>query len=51
MTAGESKTITVEWDFSDPNVPKDWSLVAWAKDGDITLTHDGGDVTDVLPVI
>lgn len=51
MTAGESVTVNTEWNFTDANVAKDWSVVAWGEMGDLTLTHDGGWTSDILPVI
>ena len=42
MSAGQTLTIETEWDFTNPNLSSDWSIVAWARDGELTLTHNGG---------
>lgn len=42
MTAGQSYTVWLELDYVDRDMMKDFSVVAWGKEGGITLTHDGG---------
>ena len=49
--AGREYGITVEWNFSNPNIPNDWSVVAWAPAGSLTIEHEEGLITDVMPVI
>ena len=46
MEADETIFIVAEWDFSDPNIAKDWSIVAQAADGKLTLTHTKGYTSD-----
>jgi len=31
--------VTVEWDFTDPNKVKDWSVVAYGAKGGISVKH------------
>ena len=49
--ANKEYEVTVEWNFTNPNMANDWSVVAWAPGGTLTLTHEDGLATDVLPVI
>ena len=51
MAANETIRLETEWDFNNTNLPADWSVVAWAPDGELTLTHQGGWVSDDLPYI
>ena len=51
MTAGETITIETEWDHTNPNLSNDWSVVAWAPIGGLTLTHTKGLTSDELPFI
>ena len=43
MQAGESIQIITEWNFTDPRIVRDWSVVVWGELGEIELTHDGGE--------
>ena len=49
MTAGETKKITLEFDWTVPNISKDWSLVTYGSKGGVTLTHNGGLTSDSFP--
>jgi hypothetical protein len=49
LQAGETIEISVELDFSNPKLPKDWSVVAWAEKGEVWVTHSGGMASDKLP--
>ena len=51
IAAGESVQVTTEWNWTDPNHPKDWSVTVWAKDGPVTVTNNNGRTSDVFPVI
>ena len=51
MEAGESIKIITEWNFTDPRIARDWSVVVWGNLGEIELTHDGGEYSDSLPYI
>ena len=37
-----SKTIVVEFDFTNPDKPRDWSVVAWGTQSDVYVYHDKG---------
>ena len=49
--ANKEYEITVEWNFTNPNMANDWSVVAWAPSGTLTLKHEDGLPTGELPVI
>jgi hypothetical protein len=51
MLAGETISVTVELDFSDPKAIRDWSVTAWGDKGAITVRHEDGLASDKLPVI
>ena len=51
MTAGETLDIRTVWNFASEEIPSDFSVIAYAKDGDLTLTHTAGLTTDVMPVL
>ena len=38
----------VEFDFSDPDKPRDWSVVAWGEKGDVHVYHNRHLVSDHL---
>jgi len=42
MTAGQSLSAWLELDYESRDMLKDFSVVAWGKEGEITLTHDLG---------
>ena len=48
---GEPLRITVEWNFRDDRIAKDWSLTAYAPDGPVHITHFRDWTTDELPVL
>ena len=47
--AGESKTVDVEFDFSDAEKARDWSVVAWGTKAPVRVYHIKGLITDRLP--
>ena len=46
VAAGLPIPITLEWDDA-----KDWSLVAWGEEGELTLYHKNGVKSDEFPYI
>mmetsp|Transcript_3792 Transcript_3792/g.4355 ORF Transcript_3792/g.4355 Transcript_3792/m.4355 type:complete len:171 (+) Transcript_3792:1096-1608(+) len=42
----EMKYFSIELDFSDPKLPKDWSVTAWGASGDALVYHMDGLQTD-----
>jgi len=50
MAAGETKTVWVEMDYS-ADMMKDFSVVAWGKEGGLTLTNNQGLQSDEFPDI
>ena len=44
-------TIIVELDFGREGITPDWSLVAWAAEGEVTVRHTKGLQTDSFPFI
>jgi hypothetical protein len=50
MQAGQTYDLTTEWNFSDPNTARDWSVVAYGTEGDISVKLDGYE-SDTLPLI
>jgi len=51
LQPGETTQVTVEMDFRNAAVAKDWSVVAYGDKGKVTLTHNGGKTTGSLPLI
>ena len=51
MKANESVKIITEWNWTDPNHEKDWSVTVWAPDGEVLITHNEGRSSDTMPVI
>lgn len=51
VKAGQAVEITTEWDFSNPNYLKDFSVTAWGGDGWVELKAKNGSVSDTFPVI
>ena len=51
MSAGQTVRFTTEWNFADEGTIPDWSVVAWAPNGGLSITHEGGWTSDSLPVI
>lgn len=51
VKAGQPVEITTEWDFSNPNYLKDFSVTAWGQDGWVELKAKDGSVSDTFPVI
>ena len=49
--ANEPKSFIVELDWSRENVTKDWSVTAWARGGEIVVSHSDGITSDTLPYI
>jgi len=47
--AGETMGVEVEFDFSDANKARDWSVVAWGEKGQVEVHHTSGLVTHSLP--
>ncbi len=37
VEAGETLTVEVEFDFSSPKAIRDWSIVAWSSDKELTV--------------
>ena len=50
FTAGETKTFVLEWDWSREDVTPDWSLTAWAEQGEVSVIYSGHE-SDSLPLI
>lgn len=41
MHAGDEVEIIAEWNWSDQSVvAKDWSIVAWGEQGNLSVTHN-----------
>lgn len=41
MTAGQTFDIELEFDWTNPDISKDWSLTAWGVGGgDLTIAHE-----------
>lgn len=51
MKAGTALRIITEWNFTDPDMAKDWSVVAWAEKGTLTIRHNDGLKSDKMPFI
>lgn len=52
MQAGETIDIIAEWNWSDrSDVAKDWSIVAWGEQGELSVTHNDGLASDHMPFI
>ena len=51
INEGKTVRITTEWNFTNENFAKDWSIVAWGEEGPISLTHNKGWESDSLPYI
>ena len=45
MTAGQTISVDVEFDFTAPEIAKDWSLVAHGANGGVTVTHTDSSLT------
>ena len=42
MKAGQEYTVSLEFNFNEPNAAKDWSVVAWGeKGGNMSITVSG----------
>jgi hypothetical protein len=37
--AGVEYTINIEWDWTNPELPKDFAIVAYSTDNKVELTH------------
>lgn len=46
MAAGQSFTVNFEMDFDRLDNSADWSLVTWADQAGVTITHSEGIVSD-----
>jgi len=51
LEANTEIEIVTEWNFTDADMAKDWSVVAWAENGALTFRHDEGIKSEELPVI
>ena len=51
MEAGDSIEVTADWNWSDANYSKDWSVTVWGSKGAVTVTHNNGLKSDKLPFI
>ena len=52
FAAGESKTFIVEFDWGRQHITPDWSVTAWAEDGEVAVTHTNTTLnSDTLPFI
>ena len=49
MEAGQTKSIMIEFDWERECITPDWSIVAWAEKGEVTVTHDDGLKSMELP--
>ena len=49
--AHESKTFIVEWDWAREGITPDWSVTAWAEQGQVAVSHVNGTTSDTLPFI
>lgn len=41
----------LEWDWAREDISPDWSVTAWAEQGDVKITHSKGIESDKLPYI
>ena len=41
----------IELNFTNKELPSDWSLVIWGEDGAVSVRHNRGFKSDVLPFI
>ena len=51
VTAGESFTVEVEFNWNRSGITRDWSVTAWGESGPVSVTHDQGIATDSLPFL
>ena len=49
MTAGQTKTFILEFDWARECITPDWSLVAMAEKGEVVVSHLNGYKSDTLP--
>ena len=49
VTAGESFTVEVEFNWNRSGITKDWSVTAWGETGPVSVTHDQGISSDSYP--
>lgn len=42
MAEGETRQIWVEMDFWDRHMYRDFSVVVWGREGELTLEHEAG---------
>ena len=42
MTAGETKSLHVELNFTADDLPKDWSVTVWGKNGPVYVYNADG---------
>ena len=49
VSAGESFTVEVEFNWNRSGITRDWSVTAWGESGPVSVTHDQGIATDSLP--
>ena len=50
VKAGETVTVTGDWNWLDPNYSNDWSVTAWGNKGPVTIKHKLGLESDKMPV-
>jgi len=48
---GETINFILEWDWARESVSPDWSVTAWGKLGEVTVTHEQGIESASLPYI
>mmetsp|Transcript_4432 Transcript_4432/g.5466 ORF Transcript_4432/g.5466 Transcript_4432/m.5466 type:complete len:85 (+) Transcript_4432:1411-1665(+) len=49
MSADEKRAFTVELDFTDPNIAKDWSVTVWGESGEVYVYDNSGQKTMQFP--
>ena len=50
VKAGETVTVTGDWNWLDPNYSNDWSVTAWGNKGPVIISHKLGLESDKMPV-
>ena len=51
ISQGEEIQVVVEFDWSNDNLPRDWSVVAYAKNGTVHIWHKSGMMTQNMTAV
>ena len=46
---GVEYTVNIEWDWTNPEISKDFSIVAFGDGEEVELWHKGGRESDAMP--